>query len=182
MSSTDGSQPALLLKGTYSYKCAAASSGICVIGQWKDKEYIFAYLDPVRGRGKEITRVRAAEMEPFWDLSPDASKLAVLPRNASPEITTIALADGKMGSVKPTDTQWLIQNTCWSADGKYLYATGFSRDGKYALIALDASGKIKATEKSVVGWFFRPSCSPDAYAFAFNQKLFRKDLLLLEDF
>src|SRR5262249_24413944 len=160
------------------YKCSAEACGICVIGERKEKEYVFAYLDPVRGKGAEIARIHA-EILPFWDLSPDASKLLVLPLNSSSEVTTISLADGKAKSIKLKDPEWLIQNACWSADSSHLYATAMSREQKFALLAVDGNGEIKATEQSVVGWFNRPSCSPDARVFAFNQELFRQDLLLL---
>ena len=180
-SGADGSQAAVLLHGKYLYKCASSVSAMCVVGERKDKEYVFSYLDPRQGKGREI--VRFAALDPFWDLSPDGARLAVVPKNAVKEITTIAVPSGKLGSIKLKDTSWYVQDACWSADSKRLYATGYSSDQRYyALLAIDEAGNTIAAERSLVGWFHSPACSPDALSFAFGQVRVREDLLMLENF
>jgi hypothetical protein len=62
--------------------CARAPAILCAIAERSSdgKQIIFTAFDPLKGRGREITRV---DVEPtgrgyIWDLSPDGTRIALL--------------------------------------------------------------------------------------------------------
>ena len=180
-SAADGTEPSLLLKGNYAYRCSSSTPGMCVIAEKIGNEIVFSHLSPTQGKGNEIARTSAA-MDPYWNLSPDATKIVVVPSNAT-ELEIITLSSRERETIRIKDPRWRIQDACWAADSKEFFATAFSaEEPSYDLLAIDSTGQAKVLAHSVIGWFFRPACSPRDRAIAFNQKFFREDILLFEDF
>ena len=120
-----GSPPQPLLKATGErsfISCARPPSGLCVIAEWSDdrKQAIVHALDPIQGRGPELTRFDLDPSEDHWmiALSPDGRRLAGIRRPHDPvyiwpisgkevrEIRVIGWSD--------------LRSVRWSADSKSL--------------------------------------------------------------
>ncbi len=122
-----GGTPRVVLtkRRLYSVRCAQRTAR-CVLGERKRKEFIFYVLDPLRGKGAELSRVRAdlPLSQSHWDLSPDGSRIAFLPDNEG-RIRILHLMDGSMTDVSVTGWSG-FQSMDWAADGKGFYVSSQS--------------------------------------------------------
>jgi Tol biopolymer transport system component len=175
-----GGGPSILLSGYYSFRCSSAAPGICLLGENKADHLLLSLLDPKRGKGKEVANV-ATVSRVDWDLSPDGTKVAVSDGENSIKIVTIAT--GKTDEIQPKQ-KYFLTDIAWSANGKTLFASGWSGAGADALVSIDSSGGVNVLklERSGTAWFFALRVSPDGRYLAFSKRAYRSDLVLLENF
>ena len=176
----DGSSPSVLLPGLHSFACAHISSGGCIVGERREKQYVFSDFDPTHGKGREIGRTTL--VNPAWDLSPDGTKIVVVGQaEPLPQMDIVTVSTGKTDTLHLKNTSWNVQVASWSADGKRLFATAYSDSG-FALLAVDGDGKAQVLKQATRGWMFRPRGSPDGRSLAFGQRQSGASLVLLENF
>jgi serine/threonine protein kinase/Tol biopolymer transport system component len=146
--------------------CARAPASVCAIAERSSdgKQIIFTAFDPLKGRGREITRV---DVEPtgrgyVWDLSPDGTRVALLQFFGEQSGQSPA---GKQIRVIPLNSQpsqeivvkgWdNLQSVDWAADGKALFVSGATREGS-ALLHVDLHGNARVLwerKGGVEPWF-----------------------------
>jgi len=107
-------------------------------------QLIFTAFDPLRGRGRELTRfpIDDSYLTPYiWDLSPDGTRIAVL-KYSGVRIHILSLSSGALREivVKGWDS---LQSLDWSADAKGFFASSLTKGG-WALLHVDLQGKAHA--------------------------------------
>jgi dipeptidyl aminopeptidase/acylaminoacyl peptidase len=106
--------------------CARPPATLCVLGERTEdrKELIFTSIDPLKGRGGELTRfdVDPAVAQWLFDVSPDGTRLAVS-NNLQGPIHILSLR-GHAEQMIPAKFSYLMGNFFWAADGKGLYVSG----------------------------------------------------------
>jgi serine/threonine protein kinase len=180
-----GGARSTLVMGRYKYACGSSPSSPCVLSEIKDGQLIFSFLDPVKGKGEEITRISGYQSpEPRWDLSPDGAKIAVVDeRKLVGEVRILSLADRKITVLPVREWKWqFLSQIAWAADGKSLFALAQSASS-IAILALDATGNPKVLHEMPAGTGWVPSIvpSPDARSLAFTRRMFIHDVMLLEN-
>lgn len=123
---TSGGAPELVLegRGINGLACARSAAALCVFGQWTPDQgqLIFSALDPVKGRGPELTRVNLRKLVKFyhdsWDVSRDGSRLAFTQFDVRRgHIQILPLGRGEPREVKAKGRLWGLS---WAPDGKGL--------------------------------------------------------------
>ena len=71
------SQLVLNEQGFLSVMCARQPSNLCVANQRNKSQFVFHVFDPLRGKGRELTRIDVSPNAYEWDLSPDGSRIAL---------------------------------------------------------------------------------------------------------
>ena len=120
------------------FRCALQRNGRCVLRTVESDQFVFNELDPVRGKGRELTRAaRSPTVVGDWDISPDGSQLAI-PNHDSRDarIRLIPLDPVRAGMVEKTVVLAGLKNlngVVWAADGR----------GWYVSIRTDSDGLLK---------------------------------------
>jgi DNA-binding winged helix-turn-helix (wHTH) protein/Tol biopolymer transport system component len=129
-----------------SLRCSNSQGSLCVFAERSAdrKQLIFNALDPVRGRGRELTRFGVLPDKLYaWDLSPDGKRLAVL-QSQDLGITILPLAGGTPRRVlvrgwEANGQQWLGGLVWWTPDGRGLLMNSRNKRG-IVLVHLDLQG------------------------------------------
>jgi Tol biopolymer transport system component len=175
-----------LMTGGYTYACGSAPSSSCVVVELKDNQLLFSYLDPLKGKGKEIASIAGYKSpEPRWGLSPDGARIAIAdPAGEKGEIQILDLADGKTTALPIQHWKWnAVDQISWAADGKNLFALAQS-PSSIALLSIDANGNPRVLQEmpSGAGWVSGIVPSPDGRSLAFTRRIYVDDIMLLENF
>ncbi|MGP0096099.1 MAG: winged helix-turn-helix domain-containing protein [Terriglobales bacterium] len=183
--SEQGGARTTLMMGHNAFKCGSSPSSSCVVSEFADHQLVFFRLDPVKGKGEEITRVAGYQApEPRWDLSPDGSKLAIVdPDQHKGEIRVLSLSDRRVTVLAVRSWKWSdLALISWAADGKscFVEAEGSSN----ALLSVDANGNSKVLYEfpGAAGWISSIVPSPDGKRLAFTRRVYVQDVMLLENF
>jgi eukaryotic-like serine/threonine-protein kinase len=182
----EGGARSTLMMGSYYYACGSSPSSSCVLSALKDKHLTFFHLDPVKGKGEEISRLDGYQgQEAEWDLSPDGSRIATVDRSEGKhEIRILNLADGKITVLPVRDWKWLfLDGIRWAADGKNFFALTTSTSS-FALLSIDATGNPRVLYEvpAGTGWMISMVPSPDGRFLALTKRTFVNDMMLLENF
>ncbi len=177
----EGGLPTRVLSGQYSYDCAAPPSKLCVLGEQKGKQIVFAVLDPVSGRGPNLASVQLVSNFYNWSLSPDGKTIALV-KNDDSGICIVSLDNG---TVKKLELKrWtLFQSSQWSPDGRYIYVVGATPEG-WTIFTSDLVGNTKVLVEvpGNQGWLASPKPSPDGHYLAFTERTYEKNVSMLENF
>ena len=108
-----------------SFRCARSPSAVCVLcEQTPDlKHFVFSILDPMRGRGKEVTRVNLKPPDPDygWDLSPDGLHIAFTQHEeGEASIQLLPLSGGEIRRINIKGWQRL-RSINWMPEGKAMF-------------------------------------------------------------
>ena len=138
--------PTLALRApTYgSPRCARSPSTVCAIAELAPdrKDLIFTAFDPVKGRGRELTRLTLDPAIHYtWSLAPDGSSIAVL-EGSEGRIRILSLTGQPPQEivVKAWDG---IQTLDWAADGRGLYLCSYTQNSS-VLLRVDFEGNARA--------------------------------------
>jgi eukaryotic-like serine/threonine-protein kinase len=121
-------------------RCARSPASLCVIAEESPdrKQIIFTAFDPLKGRGKELTRYDAAPAGQYgWALSPDGTRIAVL--NPPEQVIHLLHLDGRAPEEIAVKNLNLGDALDWAADGKGLFIDNTTPQGM-ALTYLDLRG------------------------------------------
>jgi serine/threonine protein kinase len=181
-----GGPKTTLMAGRYSYRCGIAPSSPCVVAQLQpDSQLIFSWLDPVKGKGQEITRVTNYNGKTaHWSLSPDASRIALTAESKADSVQIIDVQTRKL-TAWPVHTSEprLMADVFWAADGKRLFVIS-STNASTTLASVGPNGAWTMLYDLPFsrGFIKVPLPSPDGRFVAFTQRTYISNLVLLENF
>ena len=132
--------------------CARAPSALCVIAEPTDdrQQLVVTGLDPVTGRGHEITRFALDTTANSWDaahaaLSPDGTRIAAIDRQQG-SIRIFSLR-GHASQEIPLKDWSNLQSLAWDASGTGLFvANGIQRG--VVLLHVDLKGRVQVLWKN----------------------------------
>jgi Tol biopolymer transport system component len=142
VATTGGSPQVVMTGGNYGARCAKPPASLCVIAERSsfDAPLIFSEMDPSRGRGRELQRLGTRDSDYVWDLSPDATRIAVLECSTG-KIQILSLA-GQLPlsiNVEGLSTSAFLD---WAPDGQGLFVSRPTSHG-FALLYSDLRGKTR---------------------------------------
>jgi serine/threonine protein kinase len=191
---TSGGPPQLVFeeKGIDRLACARAPATLCVFSEPSpdQKQVIFAAFDPVKGRGRELSRVALGQERSWlwlsdnytWDLSHDASHLAFAQYDRHQgRITILSLSGGETREVN-VKGQENLADSHWAADGRGLFVQGYSEVGRLLYVDLEGRAQVilpQNAQISVLGWGIP---SPDGRYLAIVGRTDYSNVWLLENF
>ncbi|HTA22547.1 MAG TPA: protein kinase [Terriglobales bacterium] len=130
--------------------CARPPSNWCAVAEPSEdhKQMIVTAFDPVKGRGRELTRFDldpADDLDHFlWSLSPDGTRVAAAPGRQGP-IQVRSLIDGSTQAIRPKALARMRQ-LFWAADGKNFLMTNTSNAGS-EILHVDLEGNASVLRK-----------------------------------
>ena len=137
------------LGAVHSIRCARAPATACLIAERTPdhRELVFTSFDPLKGRGKEITRfdtVPTPDAEYAWDLSPDGTCVAIL-RRSDGSVDLLSLSGHAPRRVLAKD--WTsFQTVAWAADGRGLFVSALTKEGS-AILYLGLKGNAQLLKR-----------------------------------
>ena len=143
-----GGTPELVLegRGIGFPLCAHSPAGSCVMSEPSpdQEQIVFSALDPLKGRGREITRLNKKLAESSsWDLSPDGSQFAIMQSDIEDEpIKILSLSGGKTREFNVKGWKGL-DGLVWTADGKGLLVSYAPNPPGGALLRVDFDGNAQ---------------------------------------
>jgi len=148
-----------------------------------DKDQLIFYsLDPLKGKGKELTRTKIGDPGKWmsWAISPDAKSVALTGCDElKDEVRIIDLQTGKQREL-PIPS-FILGGLSWSPDGGALYGASQDIGFHFRLLRLDISGKSQILfnrDNFLVG----PVVSPDGRFLAYGQQSGEANIYILENF
>ncbi len=188
--STGGPQQLVLEgKGIDGLDCFRSPNVGCVIGERSSdgKQYVFAALDPVQGRGRELTRINLKQpwisFSCGWNISPDGSRIAFAQDTRDGRIELIPLAGGKTTEVLFKGQTWLF-GIHWAVDDKGLYI-GSNPAAGGGLFYVDMEGlssDVFRQQKHPFNWQIYAVPSPDGNYLAVSGATQYSNIWKLENF
>jgi Tol biopolymer transport system component len=143
------------------------------------KQAVFSIVDPIGGRGQEVTRVDYFRSMLGWSLSPDGHRIALV-ENRLGNVRVLDLQTKQMQVIHPTPPQEGLQTPTWSPDGKRLFLTVSTKDASM-LLEMDPSAHTHLLLKNR-GWIGIPIPSPDGKRIAYTYGVGESNVTLLEHF
>jgi hypothetical protein len=131
-----GPSQQLFIAATWSmFACPSSRSANCVIAEPSEdnKQAIITTLDPLRGRGPELTRFALDPNEKNWwiDISPDGNRIAAT-RTPTGPIYILSLHGQPVQQIQVKG--WSnVQAFSWIPDGKGLFVVAGIRSGRVVL-------------------------------------------------
>jgi hypothetical protein len=127
----------------YGVRCAYAPSSFCAIAERTidQKQVTFTALDPLKGRGHEVTRFDidpAVAANYVWDLSLDGTRIAIL-KYSEGQIHILPL-DGRPSQQIDVKGWANLQRVGWAANGRSLLASSLTT-GSAVLLQVDFRGR-----------------------------------------
>jgi DNA-binding winged helix-turn-helix (wHTH) protein/Tol biopolymer transport system component len=128
-----------------SVRCARHPAALCMLAETTPDhtQLVFTEVDPVRGRGREITRFEiktTPDAHYAWDLSPDGTRIAIL-KQSEATITLVPLVSNSTQTIVVKASPKLY-SLDWSADGQGLFVSALA-DGRSTLLHLDLKGNAQ---------------------------------------
>ena len=163
--------------------CARFPSSSCVIFRRTDdrKEVIVTALDPVKGLGDDLTRIRLDPNTDRWDaaLSPDGTRVAVISGSLG-QIRIVSLHGEPTREFQVKDAP-SIMNSHWAADGKALFV-GAEVSGGYALWRIGLDGKAQPLIANHTPDVILGLPSPDGRNLAIMAVTYNENVWMMENF
>jgi serine/threonine protein kinase/Tol biopolymer transport system component len=183
-----GGAPEMVLeqKRINDLKCSWSPASLCVMSEVSPdgKQYIFTAFDPMKGRGRELSRVTFKQPvgDYFLDLTRDGSRLAFAQELPGSErrIQVVPLSGGEAQEVViKRDIQ--MTSLDWAIDGKGFYVGSCSLGG--VLLFVDMEGHTDILWKKGKWWLGpRGLPSPDGRYLAMLGWTVDSNIWMLENF
>jgi Tol biopolymer transport system component len=121
------------------HRCGQRPDSICTFSEMSQNQYVIFVFDPVKGKGRELTRRAIDPSDAFvFDLSPDGSIIA-FSKLGEARIWFIPISGGPERSV--TVEGWNGLNSMdWAVDGKGVFVSGVTPRGA-TLLHVDLEGQ-----------------------------------------
>jgi hypothetical protein len=161
---TSGGAPEMVLegKGINGLKCSWSPAALCVLGEESSdrKQFIFTAFDPMKGSGRELTRVSLKQpVSPyFWDLARDALRLAFAQdvQVSERRIQILPLSGGEASEIV-IKREIQMTSLAWAIDGKGFYV-GSGTPGEVLFVDMD--GHTDVLWKREAFWGLGPGGLP----------------------
>ena len=162
--------------------CARAPAKLCVIAEpaGNHKQVIITAIDPLTGRGPELTRFDADPSMNDWpgELSPDGTRYAAITSPGGP-IYIFSLRGQATQAIKLKGWSNSLQTLYWAADGKGLFAiSSFGREA--VLLYVDLFGNVHKLRDDVA--LGDSPASPDGRHLAFMSQTVDGNIWTMENF
>jgi len=180
-------------------RCAHSLATLCVIAERTAdmKQLVFTPFDVLKGRGRELLSLDTepmADLDYFWDLYPDATRIAVLKYSAG-SIRVFPL-DGLPPQEIVAKGWTSLQSVNWAADGKHLFVSAAATGGSTLLrvdmqgnvhVLWEQKGSIAPWNVPLAHWLGGPSApwaipSPDGRHLAIYNWNLSANMWMMEDF
>jgi eukaryotic-like serine/threonine-protein kinase len=185
-----GGPPEMVLegKGINGIRCSSSPASLCVLGEESPdrKQYVFNQFDPMKGRGRVITRVTLQQPvnRYFWDLTRDGTQLAFA-QNVSGSESRIQILPVSGGGAREVVIPREIQLTSldWAIEGEGFFV-GSSRPWSVVLLFVDMDGRTDVLWKreTLYGAGPRALPSPDGRNLAMQASSADSNIWMLENF
>jgi len=158
---------------------------LCAIAEPTEdgKQVIITVLDPLKGRGPELTRFALDPNEDGWrlDLSPDGTRIAAT-RSPGGPIYILSLRGHPMQIIKAKG--WSnLQQVVWAANGKGLFVVDRLLGGTAAVVRyVDLQGNAHVLWENHGGIFTEGLPSPDGRHLAIMGSTVDGNMWMLENF
>jgi Tol biopolymer transport system component len=181
-----GGPPELILTDRMNnFWCARSPSTLCAFAdQTPDrKEIVFTAFDPIRGKGRELTRFATDPNADYlgWSLSPDGTRIAII-KTGGNHVYVLPLDGSPVRDL--TVAGWSGFNTfSWSLDGKGFFIGNTRGEGLDSnLLFVDLNGKphLLWQQKSAPYTWGVPS--PDGRHLAVFGSEFNGNMWMVENF
>jgi serine/threonine protein kinase len=165
----------------YGFVCPRATGSPCVLAREEAKDVAFYLLDPVRGKGDQLTKLTGIAQQRFFmfHVSPDGSQLSA---NADYRIKVLALSERVWHDV-PVDSRWgSFQSVAWTADSKGFFVSSELPDS-FSLLHITSAGKVYLLlRKPRTQFLITPLPSPDGKYLAYRAQTWDGNVWMLENF
>lgn len=173
--------PTFSVGGFPSFRCRPHAPSGCVLAEKGDNQIIFTAFDPLQGRKAELTRVSDDPDSSNWDLSPDATRVAVSVfdyKAADIQIATFGGGTPQKLSAMP----WAqLAAVAWATDGKSLFLASMSSRGT-SMVHMPLSGAPKLLFKQPSWDIFSLMPSPDGRYLAFGPVIYTANAWTIASF
>jgi eukaryotic-like serine/threonine-protein kinase len=163
-----------------SFHCGGLPGSPCVLCEMDHGNAVFTEFDPVRGRGREVARVKGEGLLP-WNLSRDGTAIAfTASSDSTPTIRIISTRGGAPKRVT-LDRPIGVLNIAWAADGQSWFVVSRTSESDWRLTRV----KIDGTTVSLIPrqqWMYDAAASPDGKHVAYTSNTVDGNIWLLEDF
>jgi Tol biopolymer transport system component len=163
--------------------CTRASPGFCEFteGSPDGKQLTFTAFDPLKGRGKVLRAIPAAEGDAATNLSADGSTIAIA-SYGQPELHIRLLSLSGSADREITVKGWPnVTGLSWSADGKGMYCGSGSVQGA-TLLYVDLEGNARVLWQNKGGSKIWGIPSPDGRCLAIGSEARNSNVWMLEGF
>jgi Tol biopolymer transport system component len=167
-------------------RCARSPASLCAIAEQSTdrKQLIFTAFDPVRGRGRELTRFDIDPNASYgWDLSPDGTRIAVIKVFTRARRIDILPLNGQSTEVVMVKGWDIVGGIDWAVDGKGLYVQSQTKQAGAALLHVDLQGNVhklwEETNPGVPVWGLP---SPDGHLLTFPHFTVDSNIWMMENF
>ena len=177
----DGGPPSVVLPGLHGFSCSQLPANVCAVWELKGKELVFSFFDPVKGLGREITRVQLKSDHYDCSLSPDGGRIAVVVFGPENQIRLVSTRDGSVRTLMLKDWDH-VSGVSWSSKGKSVFVAGVKTNHS-AILAVDMEGNVKILVPSKGNNFlWHPLASPDGHYLAYDVTETEANVVMLENF
>jgi Tol biopolymer transport system component len=162
--------------------CPGKAGNACVMNGWDGDSMVFYSLDPLRGKGEQLGKLKVDAHWYFgWAISPDGTRLAVVDHSHVDRIAVLTLADKSWHDVAVEPGWGLFQSVAWTADGKGFVVTNLLPES-FEMIRVSLSGKVQLLlGNPQTQWMNRPRPSPDGRYLAYQAQTTDANVWLLEN-
>jgi len=174
----------LLAHGHIDHRCARPPANLCLLGEQTEdqKQLIFTAFDPIKGRGREVTRIATKPGFPYnWDVSPDGSLIALEIPARDNRIRLLPLAGGEPRDLVVNGWSGFSEGPDWTPDGKGFYV-GISSPKGATLLYIDLIGHARAVWEQKGSFRIWGVPSPDGRHLAILGRTVDSNVWMLENF
>jgi len=181
------SQLVLNEQGFSRVHCARQPSNLCVFDQQNKSQLAFHAFDPLRGKGRELTRVEISPDTQYnWDLSPDGSRIALQRSNDQQGGLKVLPLTGERAYDVVVQGWHQLDSIRWAADGKGWFVSS-SSEGSDTLLFVDLKGQAQVLwrQPSLLPWTAGGTSgipSPDGRYVAFAASALAGNAWMIENF
>jgi hypothetical protein len=162
--------------------CANSPATLCAIAEQSQdlKQLIFTSLDPLKGRGHELTRLDVDPKGTYvWALSPDGTQIAAL--NSVGGAIHILSLRGKVPQQVKVKGWNRLDSVAWAADGMGLFVSTHVQLGS-VLLHVDLRGNSQVLWKEEGGLGTCAVPSPDGRHLAISSWTLDSNIWMMENF
>jgi hypothetical protein len=163
-------------------RCARSPATLCAISERSAdrKQLVFAALDPVKGRGRELAELKTDGAAGYqWDLSPDGARIAILARQEG-RIQILSLNGRAPREI--TVKGWnSLTEAVWTADGNGLLVSSLKAGGS-VLLRMDLQGNARILWEHTGGFRTYGVPSPDGRHLAMRGWTVEGNMWMMENF